>query len=331
MAKIHKRLFYLLFAAFVLVNCAGEDGDPGPAGEQGIQGEKGDKGDKGDAGENGKDGEAFAKVGTLEGTFKGTRRDGTPFEYPFSYDYNSYESVSAFTQQEGKTVLTIERHNGYPFRDYAYFELEVNNGVLTPFSDYYTMSFDFHKEVNATTLFSMEIEPSFQDFPGEHRAMSDEANDKYGFYLGSYSHTTFEGEEVIIAGINNHAVYYNASTGAFVTLVSYNGGEPSEEMKALYAEVKLKHDELTGEYTFYDAATDEPLSETIPAVPADQFTASNYQYDAATGVVTFDFRIVVSGHAVAGRINSTRHELVIEGKYNSGEKVYESTVGRTKN
>jgi hypothetical protein len=164
MAKMYKSLFYLLFACLVLVNCTGEDGEPGPAGEQGVAGEKGDQGEKGNAGEDGID--SGVKIGSLDGKIIGTRRDGTAFEYPFTYEY-TYSNGAAFRDVQGKTALSIDRFTLTPFENFASFDLEKVNGTLVPLNPTYSASFDFRKELNATTIFALDADASFIDFAGK--------------------------------------------------------------------------------------------------------------------------------------------------------------------
>ncbi|HEY0743749.1 MAG TPA: collagen-like protein [Chryseosolibacter sp.] len=331
MAKIHKRLLYLLFASALLFNCAGEDGEPGPAGEQGVQGEKGDKGDKGDTGDDALG--YIAKVGTLEGKISGTRRDGTAFEFPFSYEH-TYSSGNGFRDDQGRTAITIQRLTSGQFQDYFQLELQKVNGTLVPLEPTYSAAFRFRKELNATTLFSLEAAASFANFSGEFRPISKAANSRYAFYAnGTYFYqTNFDGQEVYsVSGSNRHH-YYSVSTGLHVATYSYaDGTYASGELFDKYSEVKFIYDSNTGQHKFIDSATGADLHEEIPAVPADKLTITNYSHDATTGVLSFDFKLEISKYDVAGRTNSSNNDLVMEGKYNSGTKVYGTTVGRTKN
>jgi hypothetical protein len=62
--------FILIFLAFQLLNCKGDDGEPGPAGSNGTQGPKGDQGPSGDQGAQGDQGPKGEDGGVL--TLKGS-------------------------------------------------------------------------------------------------------------------------------------------------------------------------------------------------------------------------------------------------------------------
>lgn len=328
MAKMYKSLFYLLFACLVLVSCTGEDGEPGPAGEQG---EKGDQGEKGNAGEDGLD--AVTKIGSLEGKIVGTRKDGTAFEYPFTYEY-TYSNGGAFRDVQGKTAISIDRFTLTPFQNYASFDLEKVNGTLVPLNSTYSASFDFRKELNATTIFSLDADASFVDFAGEFRPISRAHNARYQFYYygSNIWSTVYNGQNAYHVSGYNMAIYYRQSTGTLLGIDDYSTDQDitSGPVFNKYNELKLIFDANLGEYKFINATTQATLHEVIPAVPADKLTITNYSHNATTGILSFDFKLEISKYDVAGRVNTTEHDLVIEGKYNSGTKVYENTVGRTK-
>jgi hypothetical protein len=99
----------------------------------------------------------------------------------------------------------------------------------------------------------------------------------------------------------------------------------------LTGELFDKFNQLTynsaGQGAFYDVATNTNLSATASVIPADEFTATNYVHDPATGILTFDFTLKIQEYRTT---NSTWHELLISGRFNSGEKVYRNTVSRLK-
>jgi hypothetical protein len=343
MLKKIKLIFLLATLAAVMGACAGEDGEIGPAGEPGLDGEKGDKGDQGDEGDPG---DGFEEIGSLTGTISGTRRDGTAFSKLFSYKY-SVSNQMAFYEENGVTRLDIDRNAGPQSDDYFDFQLKLEDGTLKPASAYFATHIAFSEEENSTTLFSLNARAFYGEMQGFVKQLKDELNDAYHFYLDTNGQINYNSYNLYVeekfvpvysfdASMNGTSfdVYFHQETGALFAvedpdadLLLFSG-----EMFDFYSDLKFVHNPAVGIDTFFDAETNEDLSEVIPTTPPDEFVVTNYNHDPSTGILTFDFVLQIDENEGSGaRINSTNHDLTVTGSYNSGVKVYASTVGRTKN
>jgi hypothetical protein len=341
MTSKFKQIFYAIAACIALAACSGKDGDPGPQGEQGETGATGATGATGPAGKS-----EFFKLGSVEGTVSGKRKDGTVFNETFKYEYTS-DSLQAFFPEEGVNTLSIARYSN-PAADAEFtLNLQMAQGdALTPAAPTYSSYFRFIKEVDNNTLFRILAQPYFESTEAVTRELSVDQNLVYNFNTdGStatiyYYQTTHNSVNAYLfnAYVTNktYYVYYNVATGALMDLYisNNNGGQTitSGPLFDLYNKLKFKPSATLDMPVFYDANTGADLSESIPDVPADQLTITNYNRNASTGIITFDFELKISGYIsnVYYRQNSTGHDLTIKGKYNSGGKVYTSTVGRVR-
>lgn len=337
MMKTLRFSIYALMMSVLLFGCAGEDGDPGPAGDQGEQGAQGDKGDKGDQGEAGQNGENAAseilKVGSLTGHLVGTRRDGVAFDYPFSYEY-TYSDLNGFYIEGVENFININRQTDYNDDSYFSMRLMKSGNTLVPAQETYGLGLSFRKELDASTLFYLQAQPSFEDYEGNFFPMSLTNNAAYGFQGNGrdFYLTDVDGETALQLYISGYSVYYLQSTGRLIKLRDYNGTDyTSGAIFDKYNAVKFLPDPDNDNLpTFYRVSDAANLGETIPPVPADTFTVTNYNHDPNTGILSFDFTSVISGYNIASRSNTTNHTLTITGTYNSGVKVYANTVGRQK-
>jgi hypothetical protein len=88
-------------------------------------------------------------------------------------------------------------------------------------------------------------------------------------------------------------------------------------------------DESLNMPVFYSIADNTNLSVNVPDTAADQLTVANYLRDKTTGAVTFDFTVKINQYrSFFNGSNTTKHDITVTGKFNSGGKVYSSVVGR---
>lgn len=341
MFKNFKFPLSMLMASALFFSCADEA--VGPQGEPGLEGAQGPQGAEGPAGEPGSD--AMVKNGYFEGQVKGTRKDGVAFSEAFKYEY-AWDTATAFTEKGGQKFLEVSRN--IPGSDnYLHFESKLdseNNLVIT--GDTYDFSFSFEKVLDANSLFSIRAVPYFQDTEAFVIEISDEENEKYKFQKEtkslSYWRSTYygpgaSGEDAFSfyswESGRSYRIEYSAVSGMLLGIYDYETDQYIEqgELFDLYNQIKFSNSPELGINVFYDVATGDPLYQEIPAVPADQVTITNYVHDAASGIITFDFEVNMSGIIVGNynRRNTTGNDLTITGSFNSGGKVYKNTVYRT--
>lgn len=329
---------YALMTAAALAACSGEDGEPGPQGEPGAQGPQGEQGPQGTPGV----GSAY-KLGSLEGTVTGTRKDGTAFSETFKYEY-TFNNVQAFYEENGQKYLDVSRYaestgNGPSL----YMELkQVSEGVFEPAEVSYYVDFNFRKELSTDDLFVIDAQPYFLATEAFVKALSDEQNDTYNFATSSngiyYQEEPWNSTAAYrLNGYynnKNYDVFYSQASGSLLGLYDYSTGNEitSGMIFNLYNKLKFKYNATHAQPLFYDAATNAELFVAFPDVPADELTITNYTRNASTGVITFDFVIKVSKYLTSpARRNSTGHDITITGKFNSGGKVYKNIVARERN
>lgn len=339
-----KKIIYLFVFAIVLAACTGENGEPGPAGDQGTPGVKGDTGATGAPGANGV---GFEKIGSLQGTVAGNRTDGTAFSETFKFEYGNNDS---FTDRNGSKYIDFYRYQ-LPSDESAYLgisDLKSESNSLVVDSNNTGIWFEFKKELNVTDLFSVEANPYFKDLNAYVLAISDEKNKDYNFqyrtngeinygttsyYDGTNSTPTYS-FYIINAPLE---VYYRQSNGTLLGIYDYSASSQfitSGSLFDLYNKLTFKNNAALSTLTFYDKATNTSLHTSVPAVPADQFTVSNYVHDGTTGVLSFNFVLKISkyrkrnNNSNSGR-NTTGNDLTITGTFNSGGKVYKNIVNRT--
>jgi hypothetical protein len=321
----------------VLAACTGEDGEPGPQGDPGEKGEKGDQGAQGETGIG-----AAYKLGFLEGTVVGSRKDGTAFNEAFKYEY-TFENVQMFRQEGDRKFFTASRsQDPTSYSPNLYMDMEqVSEGVFKPTSQSYEMDFQFSKDIGNGSLFLINASPYFASTPAYVTELSAEQNATYAFSTTQngiyYYQTTYNSVAAYsFSSYDNGSdlqIYYSQSTGALMGIYDYDTGNTltSGTVFNLYNKLKFKMNATVGKRVFYDATTDASLHVSFPEVPADTFTVTNYAKDATTGVITFDFEIKISGQgSTYSRQNSTGHDLTIKGKFNSGGKVYQNIVNRVR-
>ncbi|HYC86783.1 MAG TPA: hypothetical protein VEB86_16235, partial [Chryseosolibacter sp.] len=217
---------------------------------------------------------------------------------------------------------------------------------LTPVDPGWSSYFSYYKELSNTQLFFLKVVPYFKATQAYLRELSLEQNLTYKFTQNwsnygqlSYWPTTLwsEAESVdvyqfsVYTSGQSYNVYYRQDDGTLHAIKEvesntyiYSGADFDK-----YDAIKFVYEAELDAHVFVDADSESPRYESVPAVPADTFVVSNYSHDPVTGILTFDFTISVSGTLSHGnRINSSKHDVTIEGTFNSGGKLYESVVGR---
>jgi hypothetical protein len=336
-----KKIIYLFVFALVLAACTGEDGEPGSAGEQGEQGAKGD------TGATGASGSGFEKLGSFQGTVAGNRTDGTAFSEAFKFEYG--DNTNGFYDENGSKYIDFYRYQKPSDESSSIsveqLKFESNSLVADPQVTY--LDFAFEKELSVTDLFLLRAEPYFKDTDAYVLAISDEKNKdfdfeyKYNGEINYYSASYFDGTNDVptyLFYLNKASfteVHYRKSNGNLLGIYDYSSGQliSSGTEFDKYNKLVFKNNAALSMLTFYDKATNTSLHTSVPFVPADQFTVTNYVHDGTTGNLSFNFVLKISKHrkrdnSSNGR-NTTGNDLTITGTFNSGGKVYKNIVGRT--
>lgn len=321
-----KLLSITICVAALLAGCRGEDGDPGP---QGL---------KGTAGAN-----AVAKIGYLSGTVSGTRQDGTSFSETFKYEYAA-DSTFSFREEGDGNKINIIRYSNSLNDAYLSMSLVEKDGTLVPASTSYTAYFYFSKELTSSSLFTISAQPYFQATAGFVRNISIAQNKIYYFstsYLdrsADYYLDTYNDQFCFVFSAYpknvSYTVYYSQSTGKLVAVYDLKESKyvTSGEIFDKYNKIKFIYSQNLSAYVFVDYSTGAALYEEVPDVAADSLTITNYNHNTNTGILSFDYKLKISGYTSSpNRVNTTGHDLTITGSFNSGTKVYASTVGRVGN
>ncbi len=353
-----KKLLYFLFFSSVLVMsaCSGDDGAIGPQGdpgENGAPGEKGDQGDQGAPGEQGIPGDYSSKMGYFEGTVTGHRQDGTafsePFKFEFAYGVDKYNGVdlhlNRFETLTGAVAYGLSGYSANVERGFAMLSTFVDGDAWEP----YGFDFGFMKELNSTTLFELRARPYVEDVNYDRVIeLSPEMNGIYKFPINQpgniiYFEADTDADAVTDAwtfqiNSSDNIAYYSMATGELLYVQTPEGNLTTGELFEKYNDIKFVEDATLRQHVFVKTADESPAWEFVESVPADEIAITNFVNQ--DGVVSFDFNITISkyrgylmsrgfmGGWVANGNNTTRHDLTITGKFSSGGKVYESTVGR---
>ena len=348
---MRKLLHLFIIASMLMMSaCSGEDGEVGPKGDPGADGAVGDKGDTGD---QGIPGDYSAKLGYFEGTVSGKRTDGTAFSYPFKFEFayggDMYDgNILDLNRFETFGGAVAYKTTGYTFdveKGYALFSTFVDNGDWEPFD----FRFGFVKELTSTTLFKLQAAPYDQEVNYDRLIeLSPEKNGIYNFPLAQpgtliYFEADTDRDNVADAwsfqvnGTDTY-VYYSMETGELLFVETLSGVQTTGTLVDKYNDIKFVMEDTFKEYVFVNTADNSPAWEYVETVPADAITVTNYLNQE--GVISFDFNVTISkyrgylmssggwGGWLQNGVNSTRHDLTITGKFNSGGKVYESAVGR---
>jgi hypothetical protein len=355
--KYIRLIFYALISASLLVACQGDMGDPGPQGDQGLQGEKGDKGDKGDDGEDGengedgedgKDGKGFEKKGFFQGTVSGTRRDGTPFNEAFNFEYGpTYEGITQSVYGAPPTFDVFRYEDPGSDLSSFYARFIVTNkgtanenliwGATGEYSD--NGQFTLNKELSPSTLFVLSARPIFEQRTYTLPINTTLNNSTYKFVLNQNGRLydyfydqatnssrlifkTIEGKTVVFEDpYGNYDQELNYSYGNLIEVLNANGTTASNSP---YNQLRISSTD-DGQLIFRNLSGAD-LSQDI-VVPADTYQITNYVRNAETGVVTFNVTYTIG---TIGRYNSTTNPLTITAQFNSGGPVYGDIVSRQK-
>lgn len=321
-----KLLSITICVAALLAGCRGEDGDPGP---QGL---------KGTAGAN-----AVAKIGYLSGTVSGTRQDGTSFSETFKYEYAA-DSTFSFTEDgNGNKIINITRYSNSLNDASMSMNLVQKDGTLAPATSY-AANFSFIKELTPSSLFSISARAYFKATTAFVRNISSAQNKIYNFSVSYpersayYNEATYNDQDCFYfwayPGNGSYTVYYSQSTGKLVAIYDSNKSKyiTSGEIFDKFNKIKFIYSQNLDTYVFVDSSSGAALYDEFPDVAADALTITNYNYNTSTGILSFDYKLKISGYLTSDeRINTTGHDLTITGSFNSGSKVYASTVGRVGN
>lgn len=346
MLKNLRLYFCALMAAGVLAACSGEDGDPGPQGDAGEQGTKGDTGEEGD--------DAVSKVGYFQGTVTGTRKDGTPFEEDFNYEYvfgdEMYSGNDVLLQRfetASGAIANAITEGSLQNKGYIKFQAVKEGQGIAP-NDFL---FYFKRGINTTQILEMNARPYLTDASYNRLIeLTPEQNAIYNFPRGKSGQLSYypvdmnadgddDAYEFSIEGTSYTTFDYNMETGELMA-VSVDGEVMQQGVLfEKYNDIKFVYDGTLKQNVFVKTADNSSLYETVGDVPADAFTITNYKNQ--DGVISFDFSMTISkyrgyvgtkvggfvGYSIDGA-NSTGHNMTITGKFNSGQTVYSETVGR---
>jgi hypothetical protein len=340
MLKQVKLFFYAFMASAAILGCAGEDGDPGAKGDTGEHGQQGAPGN-----------DAAIKIGLIEGTIEGTRRDGTAIDQDFKFEFvYGSESLDADSYIDfyrfgtaGEAIAHAANFDA-PAENFAALGGYIDGDFLME-----TFNFGFTKELSSTKLFRLTTEAFTRPFNYNNLllALSVEENGVYDFDMNANAlviyQADYDGDKTdenvltVTTGVNWMSVGYNAATGDLV-YVTLNDAELLTEGEIFdkYNAIKLTYNGDLKDYAFVRASDDAPLHDIVGQVPGDEVVISNYTN--LNGVISFDFVINISKYrGVLGEMlwgfqyhgkNSTAHDLTISGHFTSGQKVYSSVVGR---
>jgi hypothetical protein len=198
-------------------------------------------------------------------------------------------------------------------------------------------------------LFVLQARPYTQEVSYDRVIeLSPDLNGLYNFPTSQpgtliYSEVDTDRDDVVDAwsfqmNSSENFAYYSMATGELFQIETPGGLLTDGALFEKYNDIKFVPEATVEQNVFVKTADNSPAWEYVETVPADPITISNYTEQ--DGVVSFDFNITISkyrgylmssggwGGWLQNGMNSTRHDLTITGKFNSGGKVYESTVGR---
>jgi hypothetical protein len=348
------KLFFL-FLLVLSTSCRGPEGDPGPAGPDGTDGKDGKDGAAGAAGPQGAAGsqgaagpqgeqgpqgtpgltaDQLATNGFIKGTVKGTRTDGTPFTETFNYtvvsELQGFEKINdnlhqvelwrgeSYAKTGGSHITLLVENKGQSTQ-------KVNIGVHVPAQDFNGFFIYWEKMIANNNLFVFRTNALFKPF-STLVPVSAAHNATYKFVNGGrdFSHPTnnaFASLYYYSATEDGSKVYFGqtaSSTYSFEYIEDKNGVKSTTS--TLYGDLVYKYDFAKGAYKLYKGTTD--LSEIL-VTPADTQEVTNYAYDPATGLMTFDYKVNIQALRAQ---NTTKHAIEVTGSVSA--KVYDARVMR---
>ena len=266
---------------------------------------------------------------------KGTRRDGTAFEEPF--EYKMAYSGEGFVKASSLTHVLELYRTEKPFVSDdmwgAYLKVIVNNkGAANQEVKFSSFYLTFMKQLTAGTrsLFyfngSAEFEPSRVVLPvsrannATYKLMGcarPEANTSRSEIIGGKNYIIFEttdGSQVFFASLSTSA------SRQFEYLIKADGTKVTSD--ATWNGVTYRYDSMSRGNIFV-SASGTSLHEVIE-IPADVQTISNFNYNAATGDVTFDYSMKMEA---LRQENTTFNPVEITGSVKANG-LYDGLTGR---
>jgi hypothetical protein len=322
--------FLTLALAIAVVSCKGPEGEVGPKGDTGATGAQGITGDSYDK---------ALENGILKGTIKGTRKDGTAFEETFEYKLTSNAATFESVSSTEHSIYLNRYKNVFGENNSATIGLQVTNkdqaGATAKLNGAF---FTFTKELPSKNIFFIGAGPSFvaKDviFPISKANNSKYKLVDYGiesdyYYDNNQSYTIFkdtDGNRIYFA--NNYYSEYVSGNYTSYRPFSYiinNKGEKSTSSE-LWSTVRLYDGNK------FRTSAGVNLFEII-TVPADTQEITNFAYNSTTGILTFDYKLVISEYRAFdssyesyGKGNTTMHPLEIKGSFSGA--VYNEAIMR---
>jgi hypothetical protein len=304
----------LKYAAVLIIlflcGCKGEEGEVGPKGDtgtegvQGTQGAVGSQGPQGPQGVQGPAGESFEKAfenGYVKGTLKGKRRDGTNFEEAFEFKMALH--TEGFMRSGNAHELKLARYQKRTDENAVQLTLIVenkdkNNQVLK----LKNFGLNFTKVLADRSQFIFATETQFQPH-WVFLPMS--VNNNKTYQLSDYGlnpevyvqsqekfyniFTTKDGSRLFFEATNNEndpdMVDY-----VFAYMINKEGVQSSTSN--MYNKLKYTYKEGLPQQIFI-TNDNTMLADPFYEAPADEYQISNYAYNNATGIVSFEFKIKV--------------------------------------
>ncbi len=320
----------MLLAAAALFSCKGKDGEPGPSGAAGAQGPAGATGVQGPAGQNYQ--QAYEN-GFIKGTIKGTRRDGSAFEEPF--EYKAAYSSEGFTKQNSLTHWLRLYRSEKPYLNddlmgAALHVLVDNKGAANQAVKIGGFSLSFIKTVTENTLNMFYFQTEARFGTSQVLLPISRANNATYKLLG---HGRRVNNTYLVEYINGKEYYsFRTTEGSLVYFARITGGYQFEYLinaagtkvtdNTAWNGVKYMYDSTAQDNVFV-TATGTKLHETVD-VPADTQTISNYNYNAVTGELTFDYTVKIEQFREE---NTSLNPVEINGSVKA-TGLYDGIVGR---
>lgn len=303
-------IFYLLLT-FSLASCS-EDGEPGPQGEQGLQGEQGEQGPKGEPGE---DASHYVELGTINVEFDGTLLNGQPING--SKIFTTSSEKDGFKAKGDFHTLSL---NGADSLDYINFDLNVYNRDNNPTAMLYNFSMNYTEVISESEITTFRVNSIKSQEEVDYRmARNDET---YGFINGAvkvekyeYDASTgihyqyFELEDGSKVKFQDPYTNYNSTDGyyygSFVMQIETDGTEITSG--TIYDDLELRNSPFN---SFYKDGIQ--LGELVTVLP-DELSVTNFVYNEADGIVSFDFEATIFGGRWSSFTNTTRNDMNISG------------------
>jgi hypothetical protein len=304
----------LKYAAVLIIlflcGCKGEEGEVGPKGDtgaggvQGTQGALGSQGPQGPQGAQGPAGESFEKAfenGHVKGTINGKRRDGTNFEEAFEFKLalNTEGFIRSGNAHELKMARYQKRTDENAVQLTLIVEDKDKNNQALKLKDF---GLHFTKVLADRSQFIFATETEFQPH-WVFLPMSVNNNKTYQLCdYGLNPEVYVESQEKLY----NIFTTKDGSRLFFEAIKNENYSEPVEYVFSYMINkegVKSNTSNTYGKliYTYADGLpqqifiTDDNtmLADPFYEAPADEYQISNYTYNKATGMVSFEFKIKV--------------------------------------